>query len=164
MKTGATLTVRQLHADGACYRWHTAIVEHIEANCIVALIHKGTLIHQDSGDWDAPFHARMHFWPGKWLVLEENYDEQGALQELYVNINAPPTFGNGVIEYVDYELDVSKDSGAPGVVLDEDEFAAAIATYGYSESHQQRCWDAVREGLALVETWQPRGWQTQHTL
>ena len=106
----------------------------------------------------------MFFWPGKWLVLEETYTEDGTLKDLYININSPPTFGADVIEYVDYELDVAKEPGSPAVILDEDEFAEAIMTYGYSEPHQQQCWAAVQEGLALAETWQPRGWQTQHTL
>jgi protein associated with RNAse G/E len=161
MNPGDTLTIRQLHADGACYRWHTAIGERIEADCIVALVHKDTLIYQDSGNWDSPFHARMYFWPNKWMVLEENYDEHGTLKEIYININSPPTFGAGTIEYVDYELDVAKELGKPAVILDEDEFAEAIVTYGYSELHQQNCWATVQAGLALAESWHPRGWHLQ---
>ena len=31
MNPGDTLTIRQLHADGVCYRWHTATIESVEA-------------------------------------------------------------------------------------------------------------------------------------
>jgi protein associated with RNAse G/E len=161
MNPGDILTIRQLHADGACYRWHAAIVERVEADCVVALLHKGDLITQVTGNWELPDNVRMFFWPGKWLVLEETYTDDGTLKDLYININSPPTFVENVIEYVDYELDVAKDPGRPAIVLDEDEFAEAIATYGYSELHQQNCWAAVQAGLALAESWQPRGWHLQ---
>jgi protein associated with RNAse G/E len=158
MNPGDTIIIRQLHADGACYRWHTAFVEHIETDGIVIILHKGMLIHQDSGNWEVPFNMRGFLWWDKWYTLEETYDEQGALRDLYININAPPTYSDHVIEYIDYELDVSKEPGVPAVVLDEDEFAEAIVKYSYSESHQQQCWAAVQAGLALAEVWQPRGW------
>ena len=160
MNIGDTITIRQLHADGACYRWHHAIVESASPDCIVVVLHIGLPIHQDSGDWPLPFNTRMFFWPNTWYVLEEGYAEDGLLKEIYTNINAPPVFGDDNIDYMDYELDVSKEPGLPAVVLDEDEFAEAIVTYGYTEQHQQQCWAAVQAGLALSESWQPRGWQT----
>ena len=159
MNIGDQITIHQLHADGACYRWHAATIESIEADCIVAVLHKGDLITQVTGNWELPENVRMFFWPDRWIILEESYLDDGTFKEIYININAPPTFGANVIEYVDYELDVAKDPGTPAVVLDEDEFAEAIVQYGYSQSHQQQCWAAVQAGLALAEIWQPRGWQ-----
>lgn len=44
----------------------------------------------------------------------------------------------------------------PAQVLDEDEFAAAIVTYGYTPDFQDACHRAVAEALELIEGWTPR--------
>ena len=158
MQTGDIVTLRQLHADGTCYRWHPATIESVSTEGFVVFLSHGTAIQQiNRGEWVLDFHSRMHFWHGRWYILEELYLEDGTFQEIYVNINAPCVIEGNTISFVDYELDVSKLAGQPAQIIDQDEFAEAIVLYGYTEAHQRRCWEATHEAVALAEQWQPWG-------
>ena len=163
MKVGDVINLRQMHADGVCYRWHEATVESISAtdDGFVVTLPLGTAIQQTNGGvWHLGFHSRMYFMPDRWYILEEMYGPDGRFHEIYVNINAPFTRSadGKTIEFIDYELDVSMVLGQSAVIVDQDEFAEAIVQYGYSEAHQQRCWQAANEALALAEQWTPKGW------
>ena len=46
-------------------------------------------------------------------------------------------------------------AGEGARVVDEDDFARAVAAYGYSPAFQAACWAAVAEAVRLVEAWTP---------
>ncbi len=148
-----------LKADGRVYRRWRTTVESIDAHCVVTYSPAGSAQSEDvnKGVRSLPCAMRGFYWLNKPYNLFETYDATGALVELYANVASAPTLSSNELRYVDYELDLRWVQGGPLQLLDEDEFAAAVLTYGYSEAHQRECRAAAEEARALMATWAPRG-------
>ena len=102
------------------------------------------------------FTSRTTYWLDKPYNLGELYEPNGRLKELYIHICSPARTHTGRLEFIDYELDVVKKFGQVRVV-DEDEFAAAVSQYGYTEEHCTFCEQAVKQAIELARRWRPGG-------
>jgi protein associated with RNAse G/E len=87
----------------------------------------------------------------------EVYDPAGLLEQIYVNVASVPVLKNNTLEFADYELDVSLLTGQPARVVAEDEFAAAIISYGYSPEFQAHCRQVAAAALQLAQNWTAKG-------
>ncbi|MDF2630057.1 MAG: hypothetical protein K0R39_3888 [Symbiobacteriaceae bacterium] len=150
---GQQVQITARRFDGTPYRWWEARVEKVTSDCVVTYVPAGGLLHQPGGDWQSPVSVRTFYWADRHYNLCECYAASDEGSSLYVHIASPPQFATGVIDYRDFELDVSKFVGKPAVVLDEDEFEAAAVKYGYSQAFQADCRSAVAEALSLVDRW-----------
>jgi hypothetical protein len=123
-------------------------------------------VEDPSGGWVSKYSIRSYLWPGKWYNLLELYLPDGGpsdgdlpegrlvLVEIYVNINSPVEIGEGEIWFTDHELDVSRELPGAARIVDEDEFEAAAARYGYSEAFQRFCYEVAREAVGIANHWQ----------
>jgi hypothetical protein len=79
------------------------------------------------------------------------HEPDGTLKAHYANITMPPTFTNGVIDYVDLDIDVVAWPDGRVDVLDRDDFEKNKVTYGYSDEVIGSAETAVTELLEIVE-------------
>ena len=158
-RPGERVHIRGLHADGAAYRWWDATLEAVSDSEISLVWPGGTRFGAPTpeGRKLMKYDCRMLLWPGKPFTLVELYDGAGRLVEIAMDIASRQHIEDHTAMYVDHELDVVKPAGQPAYVEDEDEFEHAVKTYGYSARFRQLCIDAVREALAVIESWEPRG-------
>ena len=105
----------------------------------------GQLVRTPRGAWRNTLNVRSHYWFERPFSLLECYDAAGQLREIYVNVATPARLRAGTLEYVDYELDVSKLTGEPARIVDEDEFDAAVRKRRYSAETQRWARAAARE-------------------
>ena len=158
MRSGDVITVRVLHADGQCYRSWQAEVEEAGADCIVTLFHPGSFVDDArDGLWKSPWHIRAYYWLDRPYNLLEIYDPAGLLEQIYLNVASLPVLKDNTLEFTDYELDVSLLTGQPARIVDEDEFAAAIADYGYSPEFQEHCRQVAAAALQFARNWTAKG-------
>ena len=157
-RAGDVLRVRALKHDGRPYRWWRTRIEDITDAQLVTTSSIGQLVRTPRGAWRNTLNLRAHYWFERPYSLLECYDAAGQLREIYVNVATPARLRAGTLEYVDYELDVSRLTGEPARIVDEDEFVAAARKYRYSVDTQRWVRRAARDALALAETWEPRGW------
>jgi protein associated with RNAse G/E len=153
MKPGDIITVRALHADGECYRWWQTPVESIRNDCIITLNSGPHIIHHTQGNSLSHLTVRSFYWLDKPYNLLEVYSAAGVWQEIYVNVASIPTIDREALTFTDHELDVSLIPGQAARIVDQDEFEAAIARYGYSTEFQAHCWRVAEEACALAEGW-----------
>lgn len=155
---GDIITVQALHADGQWYRRWQTTVESIDGICIVTYSPPGSSV-EDIGRGQRT-HARAvrsHYWFDRLYNSHEWFSAAGILNEIYINVASPPKFVEGGLTFIDHEIDVLKRSGEPTVVLDEDEFEAAITAFSYTAEFVARCRNAAEEAYLLAEHWQPHG-------
>ncbi len=146
------ILLRQLKHDGFCYRHHpTQLVAQLPAG-FVLLSPRATPIWDYRKTWRAENDVYHYCWFGRWFNLLEVVDPSGNLLELYAHIASPISLADGEVSYIDYELDVTSIHGPR--LVDEDEFAEAVETYGYSAELQAQCYAAAADALALVKRWQ----------
>jgi len=157
-RAGDVLRVRARKHDGRPYRWWRTRIEDITDAHLVTMSSIGQLVRTPRGAWRNRVNVRSYYWFERPYSLLECYDAAGQLQEIYVNVSTPARLRAGTLEYVDYELDVSKLAGQTARVVDEDEFEAAARKHRYSAETQRWARAAARDALALAETWEPRDW------
>ncbi len=158
VKVGDMIACHALKADGRVYRRWRTTVECIDAHCVVTYSPAGSQSEDvNKGVRTLPLAMRGFYWLNKPYNLFETHDALGTLVELYANVASVPTLSSNELSFVDYELDLRWVAGGPVQLLDEDEFAAAILTYGYSEAHQRACRAAAEEARALLTSWTSRG-------
>ena len=158
MQVGDTITVKVLHADGHCFRSWQTTVEEASADCIVTISHPGDPVDDArKGPWTLHWHIRAYYWLDRPYNLLELYNQDGLLEEIYVNVASLPVLKGETLEFTDHELDISLLSGQPACIVDEDEFTAAIARYGYSPEFQSHCRQTAAAALQLVQTWRAKG-------
>jgi protein associated with RNAse G/E len=157
MKTGDIIHVRACKADGSVYRsWQTAI-ESVTTDSIVTISPAGELIRDRvRGEFVGKHILRSYYWLDKSYNLIEAFETDGTLVEIYINIASPPWFEDGVMNYTDHELDVSKYPPSAAQLIDEDEFAEAVVKFQYTDEFQQKMYRAAREAIDLANHWQAR--------
>lgn len=156
MNIGDVIWVRAHKADGVCYQWWQGTVAALDDQHVVVLTPRGTQVHhidKVAQHTDFNDHATYRF--DKPYTFIKGYDAAGHLVELYLDICSPPRVVGDEVHYVDYELDVAREMPAPAYVMDEDEFAEAAQTYGYTPEFQAWCYSAVREALAVANAVEP---------
>ena len=80
------------------------------------------------------------------LITLDRYDcaalpviePDGGFRNYYCNINMPPTFENGVLDYIDLDIDVLVWKDAVYEVVDRDDFEANVLKYGYPDSIREK--------------------------
>jgi protein associated with RNAse G/E len=155
MKPGDKIHVRACKTDGTVYRsWHTTI-ESVDADSIVTISPAGSMVIDKTklGDHPTKHHLRSYYWFDRFYNLIEVFDVDGILVEIYINIASPPEFENDTMSFKDHELDVDRHPPGAAELIDEDEFAEAIVTYGYTKEFQEKMYAAAREALELANHW-----------
>ncbi len=157
MKPGDTVWVRVFKADGSLYRSWQSLVESAGEECLVLVNKANDLLHAGAQARPMKRHFRGYFWPGRRHTLLEIYEPDGRLHELYADITAPIQVNGEEIHFIDHELDVSMMAGDEPRIVDQDEFAEAAVTYGYSEEFMRESYALAQELIAVLARWQPRG-------
>jgi protein associated with RNAse G/E len=147
------LRVRALRADGTCYRSWTTELVYQDALGVVTFAVPGGVVDDRGQQWVKQHATRAVYWFDRPYNLLEVFTPEGTLVELYVHIASPARLVDSVLEYTDHELDVVLTPGEKPRVVDEEEFAAASMTYGYTADFQQGCWAACRRAEYLVSHW-----------
>lgn len=157
MKPGDPLHVRACKADGSVYRsWHTTI-ESVESDSIVTISPAGERVWDRArGEYLTMHILRTHYWFDRFYNLIEAFETNGALVEIYINVASPPWFEEGVMGYIDHELDVAKFPHQEAQLVDEDEFAEAIVKYRHTEEFQNELRSAARDAMDLANSWEAR--------
>ncbi|HLA10431.1 MAG TPA: DUF402 domain-containing protein [Pyrinomonadaceae bacterium] len=93
-----------------------------------------------------------YYWLDRWYNVFRFSGPAGELRNYYCNVNFPPEFDGHVLSYVDLDVDVLVNSDYSYSVLDEEEFEANAATYGYPEDVRRNVRAALNELKMLIES------------
>lgn len=118
--------------------------EHLDESMIV-LINRQTPIQESDGKlWISRVPAVSFFIPGQWYNVVALIEDAGV--RYYCNIASPPYLHEGVLTYIDYDLDVIRTADGGCFVVDQDEYKLHSNTYHYPQMVD----DKVQEGLASL--------------
>lgn len=105
----------------------------------VGLIRRGTVSYE-------------YYWLDRWYNIFRFHEPEGGLRNYYCNINMPPMLKDGVLDYVDLEIDVLVWKDYSYKVLDEDEYEANAVTFNYPEHLRNEARKGLTELINLIET------------
>jgi uncharacterized protein len=91
-----------------------------------------------------------YYWLDRWYNVFRFHEPDGQLRNYYCNVNVPPTFTDGVLEYVDLDIDIIVWKNWSREVLDLDEFEENADKFGYPESIRTQVDKTLSELNAII--------------
>jgi protein associated with RNAse G/E len=138
--------------DGEIRRsWKCSFVERRDSLLIFVGEFDRSVSHEDLGEIAAGTTSYEYYWLDRWYNVFRFHQPDGSLRNYYCNINMPPRFENGVLDYVDLDIDIVIWPDGSVVTLDEEEFASNAAAYRYPEDVRENADHALRELRELIE-------------
>ncbi len=91
-----------------------------------------------------------YYWLDRWYNIFRFHEPDGTLRNYYCNFAMPPTFENGVLDYVDLDIDILVWPDRNYEVVDRDDFERNSLKYSYTDEISQRAENSVDEMLAMI--------------
>jgi uncharacterized protein len=146
------VTINSRKYDGHIRRsWKGGLIHQDKESLILVGTFSEDINHNDLGHIQKGTVSFEHFWFDRWYNIFRFHEPDGTLKAHYANITMPPMFENGVIDYVDLDIDVVVWPDGRVVVLDRDDFEKNKVKYGYPDEVIQSAEDALAELLAIIE-------------
>jgi protein associated with RNAse G/E len=108
--------------------------------------------HPLIGVIEAGTHSTELFWTDRWYSIFRFQTPDGRLLKFYCNINTPARLSDGVLSFVDLDVDVLVEPDYTYKVLDEDEFDLHAQLYGYPPNYRDHVRQALGELIRLIES------------
>lgn len=109
-------------------------VEHSD----LGVIRRGTISHE-------------YYWLDRWYNVFRFHEPEGDLRNYYCNITMPPKFENGILDYIDLDIDILVKPDLSLTVLDMEEFEENVQRYAIPESVQSSARKCLEEVVATIE-------------
>ena len=118
--------------DGSLHRiWDKAALIYEDDEKIVISNAKTLIRESDNRIWMAKEPALSIFYKDRWFNIMGIIRGEGV--HYYCNMATPSVVDEGVIKYIDYDLDLVKTVKGEIKILDEEEFKVNKAKYGYGK-------------------------------
>ena len=147
-----TILVRACKFDGAEHRrWQAELVRHEGSLVVLDAKFEEDIQHDLLGTLLSGTISLEYYWLDRWYSIFRFSEPSGELRNFYCNINIPPVLEEGVLSYIDLDIDVLVNPDFSYQILDEDEFAANALRYNYPTAMQAQAWRALDELIALIK-------------
>ena len=104
-----------------------------------------------------------YFWLDRWYNIFRFHEPDGSLRNYYCNVAMPPTFADGILDYVDLDIDVVVWPDNKFEVVDRDDFERNTLKYGYTDDVKLRAEESVDEIIRMIERDEmPKGLPRMH--
>ncbi|MGQ0761447.1 MAG: DUF402 domain-containing protein [Acidobacteriota bacterium] len=152
MQPSETIIVRVLKYDGTEYRrWQARVARCNDSLVVLDAEFDYDVKHEVLGEIPRGTRTAEYYWFDRWYNIFHFLKTDGSSRFWYCNINTPPTFENGVLSYIDLDIDVLVQPDFTYQVLDFNEFEQNAFIFGYPDEvrHEVQC--AVGEVTSLIE-------------
>lgn len=109
-------------------------VSHVE----LGFIRRGTVSYE-------------YYWLDRWYNVFRFHEPDGGLRNYYCNMNMPPVFENGELDYIDLDLDVLVWPDLSYKILDREDFEQNAERFGYSDEIRVNVNAAMNDVIMLIE-------------
>jgi protein associated with RNAse G/E len=147
-----SVIVRACKYDGREHkRWSAELVKQEGSLLVLDAYFPEEISHDLLGTIACGTHSLEYYWLDRWYNVFRFAQPTGELRNYYCNINLPPTFVDGILSYVDLDLDILVGPDYSYQVLDAEDFETNARLYSYSDDTQTRARLAVEELIKLIE-------------
>ncbi len=109
------------------------------------------VVHKELGVIRRGTISYEYYWTDRWYNIFRFHEPDGGLRNFYCNVNMPPIFSNGVLDYVDLEIDILVWSDFRIEILDTDEFEQNTKRFSYSDKLRLKVQESVNELKTMIE-------------
>ena len=146
------ITINSRKFDGRIRRsWAAGLISQTESLLVAVGRFEMDVEHDDLGLIREGTISFEHFWLKRWYNIFRFHEPDGSLRNYYCNITMPPTFENGVLDYVDLDIDVVVWPDKRLEILDRDDFEKNALEYGYPSDVRKRALAAVDDLTRMIK-------------
>ena len=107
--------------------------------------------HKDLGVIRPKTISYEFYWTDRFYNIFRFHEPDGNLRNFYCNINLPPTFKDGVLDYIDLDIDVLVWKNLDYKILDMDEFDFHCRKFSYPADIVEKAEQTLNELLELIK-------------
>jgi protein associated with RNAse G/E len=133
-------------------RWPARVALRVGSLVVLDAVFEEEVRHPLIGTIEAGTHSTEFFWTDRWYSVFRFQTPDGRLLRFYCNLNTPARLSDGILSFVDLDVDVLVEPDLTCTVLDEDEFDLHAELYAYPPSYRENVRRALFELLRMVET------------
>ena len=149
---GETYTIYSLWTDGRIKRsWQCELLKRNGPQLEFLGVFDLDVSHAHLGQISKGTFSFEFYWLDKCYNVFRFHEPDGTFRNFYCNINMPPVLGDGVLEYIDLDIDIVVDPAGNVSILDEDEFEENSRAYNYEKELIVSARDAVDSLLGMIE-------------
>ncbi len=147
-----TITINSRKFDGKIHRsWNAELIEQKDSLLMFVGKFDQDVEHSHLGIIRRGTISYEYYWLERWYNIFRFHQPDGDLRNFYCNVNLPPKFENGVLDYVDLDIDVLVWQDCSLFVLDLDEFAENTKKYGYPTEICDKAKESLAELKIMIE-------------
>ena len=149
----ARITVIVCKYDGTEHRrWEADLVEQTESLVVLEGVFEGEVDHHLMGRINNGTSSVEYYWGDRYYNVFRLTEPTGTFRSFYCNIGTPAELADGVLTYVDLDIDVLVEADFSYRVIDLDDFEANVVEHEYPAEIQTRAHEALAELISLIET------------
>lgn len=146
------ITINALKYDGKIHRsWKAELVEQTDNLLILVGEFEQEVFHRQLGVIRRATISYEYYWLDRWYNIFRFHEPEGDLRNFYCNINLPPKFENGILSYVDLDVDILVWRDFRYEILDLEEFDENSRRFSYPGSVVRKCFETVKEIEKLLK-------------
>jgi uncharacterized protein len=148
----SSIIVRVFKYSGTEYRrWKARIAEADDSLVILDAEFGYAVKHEVLGEIPRGTRTAEYYWFNRWYNIFRFIKNDGSTRLWYCNINTPPILENGVLSYIDLDIDVLVQPDFTYQVLDTDEFNQNALVFGYPDEVRREVQRAIADVTSLIE-------------
>lgn len=146
------VTVNSRKFDGTIHKtWKVNFIERKDSLLTFVGEFETEITHSHLGVIRRGTLSYEFYWLGGWFNVFRFHEPDGRLRNFYCNINMPPKFEDGVLDYVDLDIDILIWRNFSLEVLDIDEFAENSKKFNYPMEVKVKVEESLKRLIELVE-------------
>lgn len=127
------VTINSRKFDGKIHRsWQAELIEQKDNLLLFVGKFENDVRHLEIGFIRRGTISYEYYWLDRWFNVFRFHEPEGDLRCFYCNVNMPPKFENGILDYIDLDIDVLVWKDFSFEILDLEEFEQNSKIYGYS--------------------------------
>ena len=137
--------------DGSLRRsWTCRLIEQNESSLVLVGEFDEDVQHPGLGEIKRGTISYEYYWLDRWYNVFCFYEPDSTFRNHYCNINMPPVYANGVLDYVDLDIDLVVWPDGTFNILDEAEFAENAVAFDYPDEIVKMSHATLTEVLRLA--------------
>jgi len=147
-----TVTINSRKLDGTIHRsWQCEMVEENKNYYVFVGEFQKEVSHSHLGVIRPKTVSFEYYWKNQWYNVFRFHEPDGDFRNFYCNINMPPRLKDGILDYIDLDIDVLVWKDFSYQMLDLEEFAENAKRYNYSTKLKQKVSETLSELVTLIE-------------
>ena len=137
--------------DGTIHRsWSAELIERSDTLLVFLGEFGREVRHPDIGVIRRGTVSYEYYWLDRWFNVFRFHEPEGGFRCFYCNVNLPPEFRDGVLDYVDLDIDILVQPDFSHRVLDLEEFELHADLYGYPPEIRRKALETADAIIAML--------------